>query len=82
MLNCKEVVRILGSGEDLSLFQKIQLKMHLWMCKHCGAYARQMKAMKNGFSKLFREKTAIDREVVNQVESDVLSAIHKGDKKP
>ena len=82
MLNCKEVVRILGSAEELSLSQKIQLKMHLWMCKHCGIYARQMKAMKAGFSKMFSEKTAIDKEVVSQVESDVLSAISQQDKMP
>ena len=82
MLNCKEVVRILGSGEDLSLSQRIQLRMHLWMCRHCGIYARQMKAMKVGFSKLFGEKTAIDKEVVSQVESDVLSAINQHNKKP
>lgn len=81
MLNCKEVVRILGSGENLSLSQRIQLRMHLWMCRHCGIYARQMKAIKEGFSRMFSEKTAIDQEVVSQVESDVLSAINQRDKK-
>jgi hypothetical protein len=81
MFNCKEVVRILGSGEKLSLPQRAQLRLHLWMCKHCGTYAHQMKAMKDGFSKMFSEKTAVDREIVSQVESDVLNAIGQENKK-
>ena len=80
MLKCKEVVRILGSGEELSLTQRIQLKMHLWMCKHCGVYARQLRAMKDGFDKLFKEKTALDKEVVDKVELDVLNAISQKDR--
>ena len=80
MLKCKEVVRILGSGEELSLTQRIQLKMHLWMCKHCGVYASQLRAMKDGFGKLFKERTALDKEVVNKVESDVLNAISQKDR--
>ena len=81
MLNCKEVVRILGSGEELGLFQSLQLGLHRSMCKHCAAYRKQLAAMKSGFSKLFRDKTAVDSSVVQEVKSEIIRTISHSNKK-
>jgi hypothetical protein len=81
MLHCKEVVRILGGGQQLTLGEKVSLNLHLWMCKHCRAYARQLGAIKAGFIKLFQERTAISKNAVKEVEQNVLKAIDQAEKK-
>ena len=75
MLSCKEVARILGSGEPLSFKKKLTLKLHLAMCRHCKAYSQQLKAIKEGFVRLFREKTAIRPETIAELESQILKVI-------
>jgi len=77
MLSCKEVVRILGSGEPLGLKRKLMLNLHLSMCKHCGTYARQLKAMKNGFIKLFQQKTSTSQQDIHDLEAQVLRTLNQ-----
>jgi len=44
MLKCKEVTHLLSEAQDreLSLPQRLQLKMHLAMCTGCRNYKGQM----------------------------------------
>lgn len=44
MLSCKEVTRLLSEGQDrkLALAEKMQLEMHLAMCKGCKNFKGQM----------------------------------------
>ena len=44
MLSCKEATQRLSEAQDrdLSLSEKLQLKMHLAMCSGCSNFGRQM----------------------------------------
>ncbi len=44
MLSCKEATQRLSEGldRDLSLSEKLQLKMHLAMCGGCRNFSKQM----------------------------------------
>lgn len=44
MLSCKEVTRLLSDGQDrkLTLTERINLEMHLALCKGCSNYRKQM----------------------------------------
>lgn len=77
MLTCKEVVRILGSGEKLSIKRRAGLLMHLFMCKHCARYSRQLEMLKQGLVILFKGKTEVDPKVVKELEDSVIEAICK-----
>jgi hypothetical protein len=47
MLSCKEVTRIVASGEidEQSPFKRMQLRMHLLMCRHCRRYTAQLRTI-------------------------------------
>jgi hypothetical protein len=47
MYRCSEVVRQVSSDEYLTagLFKKLQIRLHLAMCKHCSRYVRQLRAL-------------------------------------
>jgi hypothetical protein len=47
MLKCREVEQKIGSGDiDNSGFaERFAVRFHLLMCRHCRAYARQIRAI-------------------------------------
>lgn len=44
MINCKQVAGLLSSGEleRQGYWMRFQVRFHLWMCKHCSRFARQL----------------------------------------
>lgn len=47
MYRCSEVVRLISSDEYLTagLLKKLQIRLHLAMCKNCSKYSRQLRAL-------------------------------------
>lgn len=77
MLSCKEVAErasALIDGE-LGLFDRLQMRLHLAMCKGCDAFIDQMRATTD----LTRSATAQDDLPVEEVDgriSAILSQLH------
>jgi hypothetical protein len=51
MLACREVTRLVSESLDreLSLPQRMSIKMHLMMCKLCSRYNKQLAALREAF---------------------------------
>jgi hypothetical protein len=77
MLPCKEIVRILSSEEDIGVRRKMELKMHLAMCRHCSAYRKHLELMKKGFKGLFSKMTETESGSVKGLESRILNDFKK-----
>ena len=66
MLTCKQVTHQLSEAQDrkLSLMERVNLEMHLAMCKGCSNYKKQMdflrKACRN-YAKGFLQKRPSDK---------------------
>ena len=47
MYRCSEVVRLISSDEysTAGLWQRVGIRLHLAVCKHCAAYLRQIRAL-------------------------------------
>jgi len=58
MRSCKEIVRLIASGEPLSLGQRVELRIHMMMCKHCSKYRKHLRIMRDSFMQLFRDLTS------------------------
>ena len=79
MYTCKETVRMLSTDEKLTFKQKIELRAHLFMCKHCSSFSKQLNAIKNKFKSNFGELTKVEPEQVKNLEEKVIARI-AGDK--
>ncbi len=67
MLNCREVTRLVLEGEDrhLSLGERVGVRVHLWICKACPAFTRQVRLMRSamGSWRAYRDAgTGLDDE--------------------
>jgi anti-sigma factor ChrR (cupin superfamily) len=69
MLKCKEVTRLLASDEYLESRwgRRLAIRMHLVMCQHCRRYARQLRAIRNVASSLWKLSPS-DRSTLEQLE--------------
>ena len=57
MLTCKETARLVSEGLDrkLSLWQRMNLRLHLMMCGACSAYRRQVESLNRIVRRRFDE---------------------------
>lgn len=81
MPSCKEVAErasALIDGE-LGLFDRLQMRLHLAMCKGCDAFVRQIRTTRD----LTVSAAAIDEERSDEVDgriTAILSQLHDGKK--
>lgn len=61
--SCKQVTRLLSESQDreLNLFEGLQLRMHLAMCKGCANFDRQMKFLRRA-SRLYVDRAPGSRK--------------------
>lgn len=77
-MNCREAVELLGDEVDgsLGLLQRWQLRLHVWMCRHCRnyfwSYKTTLRAEKAALSELPDDLRAGVSETL--VESILLAA--------
>ncbi len=61
MIRCRNVAELLTSDRlrNAGIGTRLEVRVHLWMCRHCARLARQVKTMREAASKL---ASAISRE--------------------
>ena len=47
MMKCKDISQLIAAGEavDLGCLKRLELKVHLLICRHCRTYARQIRTL-------------------------------------
>jgi hypothetical protein len=64
MIRCRNVAELLTSDRlrDAGIGTRLEVRVHLWMCRNCARLARQVEMMREAAAKLAsavgREKTA------------------------
>lgn len=78
MMSCKEIVKNISSDERPTWRRKVEIRLHLMMCHHCGKYAKHLELLKKGFKKLFVSKQTQDQtHEIAQLEERIVQKIKK-----
>lgn len=77
MLKCKEIVEIVSSNKELTFKDKVEVRIHLLMCKHCHAYSEQLKIMGKQYKKVFEKITKTDVDQVQKLEDKIIEDVRK-----
>lgn len=72
MLSCKEVVAQSDAllAREVTLRQRLQIMIHLFVCEHCRRYLHQLEIMLRSFRRL-RETVGADKV------AEVMDAVHR-----
>lgn len=75
MIRCKSVAELITSDQlkDASLRVRLQVKLHLWMCRYCARLARQIEQLRLA-AKLAR---SLDRETAGTAGDELEARILK-----
>jgi len=80
MMTCKEIAEILSKSEaDLSLMKKIELKFHLFMCKACGAYQKQLQSLAKGLRNAFESFISKNKQEIIELEDKTINQLSDND---
>ena len=73
MLSCKEVVAQSDAllAREVTLRQRLQIMIHLFVCEHCRRYLRQLEILLRSFRRL-HGPVAADKV------AEVMDAVHRG----
>ncbi len=76
MLTCKEVSSTISSDglERSGWWQRLQVRMHLLMCRYCRRYAAQIRAV-NAATRSVLETAGPDREAASRLEGSILDSL-------
>jgi len=57
MLNCKAASRLVSEGQEryLSLWERLNLRLHLWMCVNCRRFEQQIIYLRKALPKLWAD---------------------------
>jgi hypothetical protein len=63
MLTCKEASRLLSQSQDqpLSRLKRMELRLHVWLCRHCGNFEKQLKFLRQSARRLAGDDPLKDR---------------------
>lgn len=78
MLNCKQFVTQSDElqDDDLTFSQKLHLRLHLLMCRHCRRYVRQSKLLGQAIRQIYHTASA---DKVNDVVRAVRDSVNDKD---
>ena len=78
MLTCKEVAHLLSTDAvvEEKLSDRLRVKLHLFMCKHCREYAAQLHALGEAAHGL-REDCTGEQEALDRMEEAILQQIER-----
>ncbi|HSQ45760.1 MAG TPA: hypothetical protein VLM44_02460 [Lutibacter sp.] len=80
-LTCDEASAICDKSQynEASLWEKIKLKVHLFLCKKCGLYAKQNKILSTCLKKLEEEECHkahhLNQEEINSMAQELITKI-------
>ena len=57
MLTCKDASQLISEGQDrkLDLRERIGLRLHLWMCKSCRLFEKQLGLLRQALHRGWRQ---------------------------
>jgi predicted anti-sigma-YlaC factor YlaD len=78
MLTCKEVAQLLSTdaAREGKLSDRLRVKLHLFMCKHCREYAAQLRALGKA-AHGFKDDCTGEHEALDRLEEAILEQIQK-----
>lgn len=72
MLSCKDIARKAMAEEPYTLKEKIEYKIHIFICATCRVYLQQMKNFDQTVNKVLKKKAAAESETSKDLEKEIL----------
>ncbi len=85
MLRCREISKLVSESmeRDLPLRRRMEVRMHLMMCRLCSGFARQIRLLRRGArenpQRLGPHETAPEAKLPEEARERIRAALRNGD---
>ena len=85
MLRCREISKLVSESmdRDLPFRRRLEVRMHLMMCRLCSGFARQMRLLRRGArenpERLGSEESAPEARLSEEARERIKAALRNGD---
>ena len=86
MLRCREISRLVSESmeRDIPLRRRLEVRMHLMMCRMCAGFARQIRLLRRAArenpERLGPDETAPEAKLPEEARERIKAALGNGDK--
>ncbi len=79
MMKCREVTHLVSSDEvrDIGWMKRLELRLHLLMCRHCHNYVAQIRSLGRGARDL-ADRDATPPERLREIEGEIIDQVREG----
>jgi predicted anti-sigma-YlaC factor YlaD len=77
MMTCREITTALSEDRPLGWRGRLEMRLHLLMCRACGAFARQLVVLKESLAALMRRKDVLSEEESRLLEEEILRKLSR-----
>jgi len=76
MLKCREVSKLVATDAvgELGFMRRLELRMHVLMCRHCHRYLQQIRTLGQGAREL-ADRDASSPERLQEIEEEILEQV-------
>jgi hypothetical protein len=75
MFSCKEISKVTCHEDELKGLEKLNYKMHLFMCVKCRKYVSNIKIIQERFSSLIKNRSVVDEAKIVELEDKILNTL-------
>ena len=85
MLHCREISKLVSESmeRDLPLRQRLQVRMHLMMCRMCSGFARQIRSLRRVArehpERLGPDEGSSEAKLSSEARQRIKAALNNGD---
>lgn len=72
MLSCKDIARKAMAEEPYTFKEKIEYKIHMWICNACRIYVQQMDNFDNTIKKVLKNKSTKEQKAAKDLQQEIL----------
>ena len=77
MFSCRDISKLACHKDDMSFSQKLNFKIHLFMCEKCRNYTSSIDLIGKSFGSVIKSRREVSKDNIDNLENRVLESLRK-----
>lgn len=77
LFSCKDISKVACHKDDLSFAERVNFKLHLFICVKCRNYTASIEQVGKSFTDVIKKRRSISSEKISELEERVLENLKK-----
>lgn len=75
--SCRDISKAACHNDDLTTLERMNFRVHLFMCKKCRDYVKDIELIGKKFTEVINKKRDVSKKEITELENRVLKSLRK-----